>query len=97
MKKGEILAFLLYNVMVFTWCDIKCVRFIQTIQEIDTLTKNGQIKIKKLSAILEYNKMKSEVDKPNQLKVRYHFSHIMIWNGGKEYSYLFLMLHSSMH
>ena len=48
------------------------------IEEIDTWTKNGQIKIKKPSAILEYNKMKSEVDKPTQLKVQYQFTHIMI-------------------
>ena len=38
------------------------------IEEIDTWTKNGQIKIKKPSAILEYNKMKCEVDKQNQLR-----------------------------
>ena len=43
VKKGEILAFRMNNVMVFTWCDKRCVRFITNltggIEEMDTWTK----------------------------------------------------------
>ena len=45
------------------------------IEEMDTWTKKGQIKIKKPSAILEYHQMKSGVDKANQLEVQYQLSH----------------------
>ena len=44
-------------------------------EHIDIWAKNGQIKIKKPSAIIEYNRIKSGVDKANPLKVQYQFNH----------------------